>query len=70
MVQEKTNSYSALEHYILDTLRNRFRQGATMAELARATALPPGTVRMELQWLLACDDVECQGACYQAVGPR
>ena len=67
MARETTNSYSALEHYILDTLRNRFRQGATMAELARATALPPGTVRMGL---LACDDVECQGAGYQAVGPR
>ena len=67
MVQDTTISYSALEQYLLDTLRNRFWQGATIAELARATALPPGTVRMGLQWLLACDGVECQGECYRAV---
>ncbi len=64
-----TNSYSALEQYLLDTLRNRFWQGATIADLARATGLPLGTVRMGLQWLLACGLVEwlTEGECYQAV---
>ena len=61
---------SALEQYILTVLRNRFWQGATIADLARATGLPPGTVRMGLQWLLACDRVECQGEWYRVVGPR
>ncbi len=70
MAQDRVVPYSALEQYLLDTLRNRFRQGATMAELAQATALPPGTVRMGLQWLLACDGVECQGACYRVAGLR
>ena len=67
MAQDTTISYSALEHYILDTLRNRFRQGTTIAELAQATTLPRGTVRMGLQWLLACDGVECHGDLYRLV---
>ena len=64
-----TIPYSALEHYLLDTLRNRFRQCATIADLAQATTLPPGTVRMGVQWLLACGLVEwlTEGECYRAV---
>ena len=54
MVQSMTNSYSALEHHMLNTLRNQVMQQATIMELAQATALPPCTVRMGLQWLLAC----------------
>ena len=70
MAQDTTISYSALEHHILDTLRNRFRQCATIAELAQATRLPSGTVRMGLQWLLACGYIEwlTEGECYRAVG--
>ncbi len=68
-MQDKTISYSALEHYILDTLRNRFRQGTTIAELAQATTLPLGTVRMGLQWLLACGLVDYFEDCYRTVTP-
>ncbi len=70
MAQDTTISYSALEHHILDTLRNRLRQCATVAELAQATTLPPGTVRMGLQWLFACGYIEwlTEGECYRAVG--
>ena len=70
MAQDTTNSYSALEHYILDTLRNQVMQQATIMDLAQATTLPPCTVRMGLQWLLACGLVEwlAEGACYRAVG--
>ena len=68
MVQNMTNSYSALEHHILDTLRNRFSQGTTIVELAQATTLPPGTVRMGLQWLLACGLVDYLGDIYRLVG--
>ncbi len=50
MAQDMTISYSALEHYILDTLRTRFRQGATIAELAQATTLPPGTLVAGCLW--------------------
>ncbi len=69
MAQDTTISYSALEQYLLDTLRNQFSQGATIVELAQATTLPRGTVRMGLQWLLACGLVEwlTEGECYQAV---
>ncbi len=70
MAQSTTTSYSALEHYILDTLRNRFRQRATIVDLAQATTLPPGTVRMGVQWLLACGDVEYLEECYQVVAPQ
>ena len=51
-------------------LQNRFWKGATIADLARATGLPLGTVRMGLQWLLACGVVEwlTEGECYRAVG--
>src|SRR5918998_2470042 len=52
MAQDTTLSYSALEQYLLDTLRNRLWQGATIAELAQATGLPRGTVHKGLQWLL------------------
>ena len=69
-MQDKTSSYSALEHYILDILGTRFRRGATIADLAQATTLPPGTLRMGMQWLLACDSVECQGEYYRVVRPR
>ena len=67
MAQDTTISYSALEHYLLDTLRSRLRQCATIAELAQATALPRGTVRMGVQWLLACGDLKWLGEeeCYQ-----
>ena len=65
MVQSMTNSYSALEHHILNTLRNQVMQQATIMELAQATALPPCTVRMGLQWLLACGSVECLGEIYR-----
>ncbi len=70
MARDATNSYSALEHHILDTLRNRLRRCATIVELAQATTLPLGTVRMGLQWLLACGVVEwlAEGDCYRAVG--
>jgi len=69
MAQSMTTSYSALEHHILDTLRNQVMQQATIMELAQATALPPGTVRMGVQWLLACGLVEwlTEGECYRAV---
>jgi DNA-binding IclR family transcriptional regulator len=67
--ENTTNSYSALEHHILDTLQNRFRQGATIADLAQATGLPLGTVRMGLQWLLACGLVNYLGECYRTVVP-
>ncbi len=67
MAQDTTISYSALEQYLLDTLRNRFWQGATIAELAQATGLPRGTVHMGLQWLLACGDVEYLGEQYRIV---
>ncbi len=68
MAQDKTISYSALEYYLLDTLRNQVRQCATIAELAQATTLPPGTVHMGLQWLLACGEIEWlgEGECYRA----
>ncbi len=67
MAQDTTISYSALEQYLLDTMRNLARQCATIVELAQATALPPGTVRMGLQWLLACGDIKWLGEeeCYQ-----
>ncbi len=68
MTQDTTTSYSALEHYLLDTLRYRLRQQATIAELAQATTLPPGTVRMGLQWLLACGLVDYLGDIYRLVG--
>ena len=68
MAQDTTVSYSALEHYLLDTLRNRLRQCATIAELAQATTLPSGTVRMGLQWLLACGLVDYLGDIYRLVG--
>jgi DNA-binding IclR family transcriptional regulator len=70
MAQDTTISYSALEHYILDTLRNRFGQCATIADLAQATRLPPGTVRMGMQWLLAYGLIEwlTEGECYRVVG--
>ena len=70
MAEGKTISYSALEQYILDILRNRFRQCATIADLAQVTTLPPGTVRMGVQWLLACGLVEwlTEDECYRAVG--
>ena len=69
MAQNVTSSYSALEHHILDTLQNWFRQGATIAELAQAAALPLGTVHMGLQWLLACGAIEWleEGDCYRAM---
>ena len=67
MAQDTTILYSSLEHYLLDTLRKRLRQCATIAELAQATALPQGTVRMGVQWLLACGDLKWLGEeeCYQ-----
>ena len=70
MAQNMTNSYSALEHHILGTLRNQSGQCATVAELAQATTLPSGTVRMGVQWLLACGYIEwlTEGECYRAVG--
>ncbi len=68
MAQDRAVLYSALEQYLLDTLRNRFRQGATIAELARATTLPLGTVHMGLQWLLACGLVDHHGELYRLVG--
>ena len=68
MAQDKTISYSALEQYLLDTLRTRFRQGTTIAELAHATTLPRGTVRMGLQWLLACGLVDYLGDIYRLMG--
>ncbi len=39
----------------------------TIEELAQVTALPPGTVHMGLQWLLACGDIKWLGEeeCYQ-----
>jgi hypothetical protein len=61
-------AYSALEQYLLDTLRNRFWQGATIADLAHATGLPLGTVRMGLQWLFACGLVDYHGDSYRLVG--
>ena len=69
MAEGMTISHSALEHYLLDTLRNRLRRCATIADLAQATALPPGTVHMGLQWLLACGDIEWlrEDECYQVV---
>ncbi len=69
MAQDTTISYSALEQYLLDTLRNQFSQGATIVELAQATTLPRGTVHMGLQWLLACGLVDYLGECYRAVAP-
>jgi DNA-binding IclR family transcriptional regulator len=68
MRRDKTISYSALEFYLLDTLRNRLGRCATIAELAQATTLPTGTVHMGLQWLLACGDIEWvrERECYQA----
>ncbi len=41
----------------------------TIVELAQATTLPLGTVRMGVQWLLACGLIEwlTEGECYQAV---
>ena len=68
MAQDTTLSYSALEQYLLDTLRYRLRQPVTISELAQSTRLPPGTVRMGLQWLIACGVVECLGEYYQTVG--
>ena len=72
MAQDTTISYSALEHHILDTLQYRLRQCATIADLAQATTLPSGTVRMGVQWLLACGYIEwlTEGECYRAVGPH
>ncbi len=67
VAQDTTISYSALEHYILETLRHQFSQGATIAELAQATTLPPGTVHMGLQWLLACGLVDYVGDTYRLV---
>ena len=64
-MQDKTNSYSALEQYLLNTLRNQVMQQATIMELAQATALPPCTVRMGLQWLLACGSIEYLGEIYR-----
>ncbi len=69
MAQDTTISYSALEQYLLDTLRNQFTQGATIVELAQATTLPRGTVLMGLQWLLACGLVVYLGECYRTVAP-
>ena len=63
--ENTTNSYSALEHYILGTLRNQLMEQATIMDLAQATALPPCTVRMGLQWLLACGSVEYLGEIYR-----
>ena len=68
VAQDRTSSCSALEHYLLDTLRNQFSQGATIAELAQATTLPRGTVHMGLQWLLACGLVDYVGDTYRLVG--
>ena len=68
VAQDRTSSYSALEHYLLDTLRNQFSQGATIADLAQATTLPRGTVHMGLQWLLACGLVDQHGDLYRLVG--
>jgi DNA-binding IclR family transcriptional regulator len=67
MAEGKTILYSALEHYLLNTMRNLARQCVTIAELAQATALPRGTVRMGVQWLLACGDLKWLGEeeCYQ-----
>ncbi len=64
-MQDKTSPYSALEHHILDTLRNQVMQQATIMDLAQATGLPPCTVRMGLQWLLACGSVEYLGEIYR-----
>ena len=70
MAEGKTILYSALEHYLLNTMRNLARQCVTIAELAQVTTLPPGTVRMGVQWLLACGLVEwlTEDECYRAVG--
>ncbi len=62
------SAYSALEQYLLTVLRNRFWQGATIAELAHATSLPRGTVHMGLQWLLACGLVDYRENLYRLVG--
>jgi DNA-binding IclR family transcriptional regulator len=69
MAQDKTSSYSALERYLLDTLRNQVSHCATIADLARTTRLPSGTVHMGLQWLLACGEVEWleERDCYRAM---
>ena len=67
VAQDRTISCSALEHYLLDTLRNQFREGVTIAELAHATTLPRGTVHMGLQWLLACGLVAYLGDIYRFV---
>ena len=68
MAQDRAVPYSALERYLLDTLQNRFWQGASIADLARATGLPLGTVHMGLQWLLACGLVDYRGDIYRLVG--
>ncbi len=65
MAQDRAVQYSALEQYLLDTLRNRFWQGATIADLVQATGLPSGTMRMGLQWLLACGLIEYLGDLYR-----
>ncbi len=72
VAQDTTTSYSALEYYLLDTLRSRLRHCATITDLAQATTLPSGTVRMGVQWLLACGYIEwlTEGECYRAVGPH
>ncbi len=67
MAQDRAVPYSALEQYLLDTLRNRFWQGATIADLAQATGLPLGTVHMGLQWLLACGLVDQHEELYRFV---
>ncbi len=67
IAQDRAVQYSALEQYLLDTLQNRFWQGATIADLAQATGLPSGTVRMGLQWLLAYHVVAYLGNTYRLV---
>ena len=67
-MKQDTPAYSALEQYLLASLRNQFRQDVTIADLAHATGLPIGTVCMGLQWLLACGLVDCHGDSYRLVG--
>ncbi len=66
-MKQETPLYSALEQYLLASLRSQFRHDVTIADLAHATGLPIGTVRMGLQWLLACGLVECLGDRYRLV---
>ncbi len=68
VAQGTTISCSALEQYLLTTLQNCLGQRATIADLARATGLPLGTVRMGLQWLLAYGLVDYVGDTYRLVG--